>query len=83
MSIELNALKQTALYVKHVSLGAKMVPFAGYDMPLQYTGLAPEHHAVRNSVGMFDVSHMGEFSVKETMQKHSYHGFVLTAYLRW
>ena len=64
MSIELNALKQTALYDKHVSLGAKMVPFAGYDMPLQYTGLAPEHHAVRNSVGMFDVSHMGEFSVK-------------------
>ena len=64
MSTELNALKQTALYDKHVSLGAKMVPFAGYDMPLQYTGLAPEHHAVRNSVGMFDVSHMGEFSVK-------------------
>ena len=64
MSTELNALKQTALYHKHVSLGAKMVPFAGYDMPLQYTGLAPEHHAVRNSVGMFDVSHMGEFSVK-------------------
>ncbi|MDA0778726.1 MAG: hypothetical protein O3C19_06670, partial [Bacteroidetes bacterium] len=36
---------------KHVALGAKMVPFAGFDMPLQYTGLAPEHHAVRNSVG--------------------------------
>ncbi|MGY8847459.1 MAG: glycine cleavage system aminomethyltransferase GcvT, partial [Bacteroidia bacterium] len=56
--------KRIALHDKHISLGAKMVPFAGFDMPLQYTGLAPEHHAVRNSVGMFDVSHMGEFGVK-------------------
>ena len=41
-----------------------MVPFAGYEMPVQYKGLAQEHHAVRNSVGVFDVSHMGEFGVK-------------------
>ena len=41
-----------------------MVPFAGYEMPVQYTGLAQEHHAVRNGVGVFDVSHMGEFGVK-------------------
>jgi aminomethyltransferase len=64
MSIDTNVLKRTKLYNKHIGLGAKMVPFAGFDMPVQYEGLTPEHHAVRNSVGMFDVSHMGEFSVK-------------------
>ena len=56
-------LKKTSLYDIHLSLGAKMVPFAGYDMPVQYAGLLPEHHAVRNSVGIFDVSHMGEFEI--------------------
>lgn len=64
MSTESNALKRTSLYHKHVELGAKIVPFAGYEMPLQYEGLTPEHHAVRDSVGVFDVSHMGEFAVK-------------------
>ena len=64
MSSESIVSKRTALYHKHLELGAKMVPFAGYDMPLQYEGLTPEHHAVRDSVGMFDVSHMGEFGVK-------------------
>ena len=48
----------------HVALGAKMVPFAGYSMPVLYTNLIQEHLAVRNSVGVFDVSHMGEFVVK-------------------
>jgi aminomethyltransferase len=57
------SLKRTSLYDVHVSLGAKMVPFAGYDMPVQYSGLLHEHHAVRDSVGMFDVSHMGEFEI--------------------
>jgi aminomethyltransferase len=57
-------MQKTALYDIHTSLGAKMVPFAGYEMPLQYKGLLIEHHAVRNSIGMFDVSHMGEFLVK-------------------
>ncbi len=57
-------LKKTTLYKKHVELGAKMVPFAGYEMPLSYTSLIEEHKAVRNKVGMFDVSHMGEFMVK-------------------
>ena len=57
-------MKSTALTQKHVSLGAKMVPFAGYNMPVSYTGLNEEHHAVRNSVGVFDVSHMGEFILK-------------------
>lgn len=57
-------MKNTSLYQKHVDLGAKMVPFAGYNMPLQYEGLKAEHIAVRSSVGVFDVSHMGEFMVR-------------------
>ena len=61
---ELLTMKSTALTEKHISLGAKMVPFAGYNMPVSYSGLNDEHHAVRNSVGVFDVSHMGEFILK-------------------
>ncbi len=57
-------MKLTALTNKHIALGAKMVPFAGYNMPVSYTGLNEEHHVVRNSVGVFDVSHMGEFILK-------------------
>ena len=57
-------LKSTALSQKHIELGAKMVPFAGYNMPLQYEGLTVEHLAVRSGVGVFDVSHMGEFIVR-------------------
>jgi aminomethyltransferase len=57
-------LKKTALYEKHLALGAKMVPFAGYEMPVQYAGVSHEHHVVRQKVGMFDVSHMGEFWVE-------------------
>jgi aminomethyltransferase len=56
--------KKTALYEVHTALKAKMVPFAGYIMPIQYSGIMDEHRAVRNSVGVFDVSHMGEFIVK-------------------
>ncbi|MBD3166053.1 glycine cleavage system aminomethyltransferase GcvT, partial [bacterium] len=52
---------KTALYDKHVELGAKMVPFAGYIMPIQYQSITAEHNAVRENVGIFDVSHMGEF----------------------
>ena len=52
--------KKTPLYDKHLELGAKMVPFAGYLMPLQYTGIIAEHMAVRRHAGIFDVSHMGE-----------------------
>jgi aminomethyltransferase len=58
------ALKNTALSDKHISLGAKMVPFAGYNMPVSYSGLNDEHATVRDAVGMFDVSHMGEFILK-------------------
>ena len=56
-------MKKTALYNKHVELGAKMVPFAGYQMPVQYSGVNIEHINVRENVGIFDVSHMGEFIV--------------------
>ena len=56
-------MKKTALYNKHVELGAKMVPFAGYQMPVQYLGVNAEHINVRDNVGVFDVSHMGEFIV--------------------
>lgn len=54
-------MKTTALTNLHISLGAKMVPFAGYNMPVSYAGLNEEHLTVRNGVGVFDVSHMGEF----------------------
>jgi len=57
-------MKNTALFEKHVALGAKMVPFAGYNMPVQYEGVNIEHETVRNDVGVFDVSHMGEFVLK-------------------
>jgi len=57
-------MKNTALTDKHIELGAKMVPFAGYNMPVQYTGVNQEHIHVRSAVGVFDVSHMGEFYVR-------------------
>lgn len=56
-------MKNTALTHIHESLGAKMVPFAGYNMPVQYEGVNTEHETVRNGVGVFDVSHMGEFLI--------------------
>ena len=56
-------MKDTALTSTHIALGAKMVPFAGYNMPVSYEGVNAEHETVRNGVGVFDVSHMGEFLV--------------------
>src|ERR1041385_6749964 len=56
-------LKRTMLFESHVSLGARMVDFAGWEMPVQYTGPIPEHMAVRTAAGLFDVSHMGEFEI--------------------
>ncbi len=56
-------LKTTCLHDDHIALGAKMSPFAGFDMPIQYQGIIQEHNAVRHAVGMFDVSHMGEIFV--------------------
>jgi len=56
-------LKQTCLHDAHVALGAKMSPFAGFDMPIQYSGIIDEHNAVRKAAGVFDVSHMGEIFI--------------------
>lgn len=56
-------LKQTPLLAQHEALGARMVPFAGWSMPVQYEGIIPEHTAVRTSLGIFDISHMGQFFV--------------------
>ncbi len=56
--------RNTALSHRHIALGAKMVPFAGFNMPVQYEGVNAEHETVRNGVGVFDVSHMGEFILR-------------------
>ena len=56
-------MKKTSLYKSHLAIGAKMVHFAGFEMPMQYTGVVHEHLAVRHKSGLFDVSHMGEFLV--------------------
>lgn len=56
-------LKRTPLYAAHVAAGARMVPFAGWEMPVQYSGIVDEHRAVRTRAGLFDVSHMGEVDV--------------------
>lgn len=58
-----NTIKKIALNDKHIELGGKMVPFAGYHMPVRYSSDKEEHNTVRNGVGVFDVSHMGEFMV--------------------
>jgi aminomethyltransferase len=58
-----NGLRRTALYPEHVKLNAKMVPFGGWEMPVYYSGIVNEHQAVRNAVGIFDISHMGEIEV--------------------
>ncbi len=57
-------LLRTPLHDRHVALGARMVPFAGWEMPVQYEGVIPEHRAVRADCGVFDVSHMGEFEIE-------------------
>jgi aminomethyltransferase len=57
-------LQRTPLHDRHVALGARMVPFAGWEMPVQYEGVSSEHRAVRTDCGVFDVSHMGEFEVE-------------------
>jgi aminomethyltransferase len=59
-----SALRRTPLFAEHVALGARMVPFAGWEMPVQYAGVIPEHVAVRTDCGVFDVSHMGEIEVE-------------------
>src|SRR5262247_2516063 len=58
-----SANKRTALYAVHKGLGARLIPFGGWEMPVEYSGIAKEHTAVRTAAGLFDVSHMGEFEV--------------------
>src|SRR3954453_23552390 len=60
----MQTLRRTPLHDRHVALGARMVPFAGWEMPVQYEGVIPEHKAVRRDAGEFDVSHMGELEVE-------------------
>ena len=60
----MQTLRRTPLHGRHVALGARMVPFAGWEMPVQYEGVIPEHRAVRADAGVFDVSHMGELEVE-------------------
>jgi aminomethyltransferase len=61
MSTEMEALRRTALFDAHRALGARIVPFAGFEMPVQYAGILKEHDAVRNRAGLFDLSHMAQF----------------------
>src|SRR5712675_379863 len=68
-------LQATPLNAVHRRLGAKMVDFGGWDMPVQYSGILDEHHAVRKNVGLFDVSHMGEIEI------HGHEAFALTDYV--
>ena len=63
-SLQMSEALNTPFTHKHIALGAKMAPFAGYNMPISYTGINDEHAAVRNEAGVFDVSHMGEFILK-------------------
>src|SRR5438105_9389125 len=63
-SPSMQTLRRTPLYEKHVEAGAKLVPFAGWEMPVQYQGVIAEHRAVRTDAGVFDVSHMGELEVE-------------------
>jgi len=58
-----DALKHSPLEAAHVELGGKLVPFAGWNMPVQYTSIMDEHAAVRGKAGVFDISHMGQFLV--------------------
>ncbi len=63
-------LRRTSLYDDHVALGARIVPFAGWEMPVQYTGIVDEHQAVRTAAGLFDVSHMGELRLRGEYAAH-------------
>src|SRR3712207_4126436 len=60
----MQTLLRTPLHDRHVAAGARMVPFVGWEMPVQYAGVIPEHRAVRTDAGVFDVSHMGEIEVE-------------------
>jgi aminomethyltransferase len=63
-------LRRTSLYEEHIALGGRIVPFAGWEMPVQYTGIVDEHRAVRTAAGLFDVSHMGELRLRGEYAAH-------------
>ena len=65
-----SAARRTPLYAEHVALGARLVPFAGWEMPVQYSGIVDEHQAVRKAAGIFDVSHMGELVLRGPYAEH-------------
>jgi len=71
-------VNKTPLYNLHSKLGAKLVPFAGWEMPLSYSGVVEEHHTVRTGVGLFDISHMGRFELRGKGAKASLAGIVPT-----
>ena len=64
LTADSSALRRTSLYPEHIALGAHMVPFAGWEMPLQFAGIVEEHHAVRRRAGLFDISHMGRLTAE-------------------
>src|SRR5438094_3452895 len=69
-------LLRTPLHGRHVELGARLVPFAGWEMPVQYEGVIPEHRAVRADCGVFDVSHMGELEVEGPLARELLQGLL-------
>src|SRR5436309_5904925 len=75
-SAAVQTLLRTPLYDRHVALGARIVPFAGWEMPVQYEGVIPEHRAVRTDAGAFDVSHMGELVVEGPRTREFLQGVV-------
>src|ERR687889_343953 len=68
--------QRTPIHDRHVALGARLVPFAGWEMPVQYDGVISEHRAVRSDAGAFDVSHMGELEVEGPRAKELLQGVV-------
>ena len=74
-------MKTTPFTHFHEELGARMAPFAGYNMPIEYTGIKDEHNTVREKLGVFDVSHMGEFWVKARKLSNWYKSLLLTMWL--
>ena len=67
-------MHRTPLHSVHRRLGARLVPFAGWEMPVQYTGIVAEHRAVRSAAGLFDVSHMGELDLRGPAPPPRWHG---------
>src|SRR6187431_3225611 len=72
----MQTLLRTPLHDRHAALGARLVPFAGWEMPVQYEGVIPEHRAVRTDAGVFDVSHMGELEVEGPRAKELLQGLL-------